>query len=109
MPDTAMTSTMPSETAMRRAVAERDARRDGEFVYAVVTTGVYCRPSCASRPARPENLRFFATPAAAAGAGVRAGAAGGAAAGELPGGRRARRGLFAGRDGAPAGPREAGC
>lgn len=62
---------MPSATAMRRAVAARDHGYDGLFVAAVVTTGVYCRPSCRSRPARPENLRFFATPALAQAAGFR--------------------------------------
>ena len=35
------------------AVAARDPRADGTFFYSVRTTGVYCRPSCASRPARP--------------------------------------------------------
>lgn len=54
-----------------RAVMERDARADGTFVYAVRTTGVYCRPSCAARSARPDNIRFFATPAAAERAGFR--------------------------------------
>jgi AraC family transcriptional regulator of adaptative response/methylated-DNA-[protein]-cysteine methyltransferase len=54
------------------AVRRRDARRDGVFVYAVRTTGIYCRPSCASRPARRENVRFFDTPEAAAAAGFRA-------------------------------------
>jgi AraC family transcriptional regulator, regulatory protein of adaptative response / methylated-DNA-[protein]-cysteine methyltransferase len=42
-------------------VLARDARSDGTFFYSVATTGVYCRPSCASRPARPENVRFHAT------------------------------------------------
>jgi AraC family transcriptional regulator of adaptative response/methylated-DNA-[protein]-cysteine methyltransferase len=42
-----------------RAVAERDAEADGAFVFAVRTTGVYCRPSCPSRRARPENIFFF--------------------------------------------------
>jgi len=46
-------TTMPPELAMRRAVSARDASFDGAFVYGVVTTGVYCRPSCASRPAKP--------------------------------------------------------
>lgn len=59
------------EAAMRRAVRERDSAADGRFYYAVVTTGVYCRPSCAARPARPENLRFYPTTAAAAAAGYR--------------------------------------
>ena len=56
---------------MRRAVAERDPAAEGAFVYAVRTTGVYCRPSCRSRPAKAQNLRFFASPAAAEQAGFR--------------------------------------
>jgi len=71
MTPTHMVPPMPSEAAMRRAVAARDARQDAAFVYAVATTGVYCRASCASRAARPENLRFFATPDAAEAAGFR--------------------------------------
>jgi AraC family transcriptional regulator, regulatory protein of adaptative response / methylated-DNA-[protein]-cysteine methyltransferase len=63
---------MPTESVMRRAVTARDAGFDGTFVYGVVTTGVYCRPSCASRPAKPNNLRFFPDPAAAERAGLRA-------------------------------------
>jgi AraC family transcriptional regulator of adaptative response/methylated-DNA-[protein]-cysteine methyltransferase len=43
------------------AVACRDAAADGSFYYAVETTGVYCRPSCAARLARPENVSFHAT------------------------------------------------
>lgn len=43
------------------AVIARDPRADGEFVYSVKTTGVYCRPSCPSRRARAENVRFHAT------------------------------------------------
>lgn len=48
-------------------------RRDpaAEFFYAVRTTGVFCRPSCKSRPARRENVSFFATPEAALAAGFR--------------------------------------
>jgi AraC family transcriptional regulator of adaptative response/methylated-DNA-[protein]-cysteine methyltransferase len=53
-------------------VRARDRAADGRFVYGVHTTGVYCRPSCASRPARPENVAFFETPDAAEGAGFRA-------------------------------------
>ena len=63
---------MIEEHEMREAVGRRDSAYDGRFVYAVVTTGVYCRPSCAARPARPENLRFFATGEAAGAAGYRA-------------------------------------
>jgi AraC family transcriptional regulator of adaptative response/methylated-DNA-[protein]-cysteine methyltransferase len=54
------------------AVRARDASADGTFVYSVKTTGVYCRPSCAARPARPENVAFHATNAAAERAGFRA-------------------------------------
>ena len=53
-------------------VVERNAAADGKFVYSVRTTGVYCRPSCAARPARPENVRFHVTPAAAEREGFRA-------------------------------------
>jgi AraC family transcriptional regulator of adaptative response/methylated-DNA-[protein]-cysteine methyltransferase len=53
------------------AVQARDARADGTFFYSVRTTGVYCRPSCGSRAARPENLAFHATAADAERAGFR--------------------------------------
>jgi len=53
------------------ALAARDGRADGRFVYAVRTTGVYCRPSCPSRAARPENVTFHATCAEAEAAGFR--------------------------------------
>jgi AraC family transcriptional regulator of adaptative response/methylated-DNA-[protein]-cysteine methyltransferase len=43
------------------AVFARDCRADGTFVYAVVTTGVYCRPSCGARRANPKNVRFHDT------------------------------------------------
>ena len=55
-----------------RAVVERDARDDGLFFYSVRSTGVYCRPSCAARLARRENVRLHATPEAAERAGFRA-------------------------------------
>ncbi len=42
-----------------QAIAARDAEADGAFVFAVRTTGVYCRPSCPSRRAKPENILFF--------------------------------------------------
>lgn len=42
-----------------QAVCERDARADGQFVFAVLTTGVCCRPSCRSRRALRENVRFY--------------------------------------------------
>jgi AraC family transcriptional regulator, regulatory protein of adaptative response / methylated-DNA-[protein]-cysteine methyltransferase len=43
------------------AVVRRDRRADGVFYYTVQTTGVYCRPSCAARLARRENVRFYST------------------------------------------------
>ena len=52
-------------------VLARDATADGEFFYSVKTTGVYCRPSCGARPARPENVAFHADGAAARAAGFR--------------------------------------
>jgi AraC family transcriptional regulator of adaptative response / DNA-3-methyladenine glycosylase II len=55
-----------------RAVRARDARFDGWFVTAVLTTRVYCRPSCPARTPYPQNVRFFATAAAAHHAGFRA-------------------------------------
>ncbi len=54
------------------AVVARDRAADGAFVYSVATTGVYCRPSCASRQARRENVRFHASCADAEAAGFRA-------------------------------------
>lgn len=43
------------------AIVARDVSADGRFWYSVRSTGVYCRPSCASRRARPENVQFHAT------------------------------------------------
>jgi AraC family transcriptional regulator of adaptative response/methylated-DNA-[protein]-cysteine methyltransferase len=54
------------------AVLARDAARDGEFVFAVSSTGVYCRPSCAARRPRRENVQFFLGPEQAERAGYRA-------------------------------------
>lgn len=53
------------------ALETRDARADGTFFYSVSTTGVYCRPSCASRAARPEHVAFHDTAADAERAGFR--------------------------------------
>lgn len=53
------------------AVLARDPAADGRFFYSVKTTRVYCRPSCASRTARPENVAFHATAVAAERAGFR--------------------------------------
>lgn len=54
------------------AVTGRDRRMDGVFLYAVRTTGVYCKPSCPSRRPLPENVVFFRTQEAAQHAGFRA-------------------------------------
>ena len=45
------------------AVVAHDPKADDKFFYSVKTTGVYCRPSCASRTARPENVEFHLTAA----------------------------------------------
>lgn len=61
----------PAEAAWQ-AVCARDAERDGSFVFAVATTGVYCRPSCPARRPLRRNVRFFALPREAEAAGFRA-------------------------------------
>jgi len=53
-------------------VMARDARQDGRFVFAVRTTGIYCRPSCPSRRPRRDSVEFFADPQQAERAGYRA-------------------------------------
>jgi len=55
-----------------RAVLEHERRADGNFVYAVSSTGIYCRPSCPSRRPLRSRVRFFETPLAAEAAGFRA-------------------------------------
>jgi len=62
---------MQSETQWRQVMA-RDARQDGRFVFAVRTTGIYCRPSCPSRRPRRDSVEFFADPQQAERAGYRA-------------------------------------
>jgi AraC family transcriptional regulator, regulatory protein of adaptative response / methylated-DNA-[protein]-cysteine methyltransferase len=54
-----------------RAVLARDARQDGRLIYAVSSTGIFCRPSCPSRRPRRSNVAFFAEPVAARAAGFR--------------------------------------
>jgi len=61
-----------SDSEALEAVRSRDRRYDGKFVFAVVTTGVFCRPSCKSRQANPENIRFYESTAQAKQAGFRA-------------------------------------
>jgi AraC family transcriptional regulator of adaptative response/methylated-DNA-[protein]-cysteine methyltransferase len=53
------------------AVLRRDRQADGKFVTGVLTTGIYCRPSCAARHPRRGNVRFFPSGAQAAEAGLR--------------------------------------
>lgn len=60
------------EETRYEAVSSRDARFDGEFFFAVETTGIYCRPSCPAVTPKRENVRFYPTAAAAQGNGFRA-------------------------------------
>ncbi|MFD7945775.1 bifunctional transcriptional activator/DNA repair enzyme AdaA, partial [Streptomyces sp. NPDC059744] len=60
------------ERTRYEAVSSRDARFDGEFFFAVETTGIYCRPSCPAVTPKRKNVRFFPTAAAAQGNGFRA-------------------------------------
>jgi AraC family transcriptional regulator of adaptative response/methylated-DNA-[protein]-cysteine methyltransferase len=62
---------MQSETQWQQVMA-RDARQDGRFVFAVRTTGIYCRPSCPSRRPRRDSVEFFPDPRQAEEAGYRA-------------------------------------
>jgi AraC family transcriptional regulator of adaptative response/methylated-DNA-[protein]-cysteine methyltransferase len=55
-----------------QAVIERDRAFDGRFVTGVLSTGIYCRPSCPARHPRRDNVRFFPDGAAARAAGLRA-------------------------------------
>jgi len=60
------------EERLWQSVLARDVEADGAFVYAVRTTGIYCRPTCPARRPRRENVAFFALPEAAEQAGFRA-------------------------------------
>jgi AraC family transcriptional regulator of adaptative response/methylated-DNA-[protein]-cysteine methyltransferase len=66
-----MSAATLNETEAWRAVQERDGSADGSLIYAVKTTGIFCRPSCASRRPARENVVLFADPAAAVEAGFR--------------------------------------
>jgi AraC family transcriptional regulator of adaptative response/methylated-DNA-[protein]-cysteine methyltransferase len=66
-------STQPQHDLARwHAVLDRDTRADGSFVYAVRSTGIFCRPSCPSRRPRRDRVEFFANGADAVRAGYRA-------------------------------------
>ncbi|MBC7883703.1 MAG: bifunctional DNA-binding transcriptional regulator/O6-methylguanine-DNA methyltransferase Ada [Anaerolineae bacterium] len=61
-----------STDALRwNALAQRDPRSEEAFLYGVKTTGIYCRPTCASRLPKPDNVRFFQSTAEAQEAGFR--------------------------------------
>src|SRR6201991_1276705 len=66
-----MKTAYSTESDRWAAVSGRDPQADGAFFYAVKTTGVFCRPSCASRQPRRKNVEFFATPDDARAAGYR--------------------------------------
>ena len=70
-----VTTTMPNvldSPELWNAVMKRDSSRDGSFVFAVRSTGIYCRPSCPARRPKPEQVSFFSLPEAAEQAGFRA-------------------------------------
>jgi AraC family transcriptional regulator of adaptative response / DNA-3-methyladenine glycosylase II len=58
-------SVLPPVEVCRRARESRDSRFDGRFFIAVLTTGIYCRPTCPARTPKEENIRYFPTAAAA--------------------------------------------
>jgi AraC family transcriptional regulator of adaptative response/methylated-DNA-[protein]-cysteine methyltransferase len=66
-----MVTNIDSDVVWQQVLA-RDKQADGQFVYAVQSTGIYCKPSCASRRPSRNNVRFFATCADAEAAGFRA-------------------------------------
>ncbi|WP_322031771.1 bifunctional DNA-binding transcriptional regulator/O6-methylguanine-DNA methyltransferase Ada [Paraburkholderia sp. J76] len=70
-PKAAPDSRWTNEAERWQAVTSRDASADGAFFYAVRTTGVFCRPSCASRQPRRENIEFFGRAEDARAAGYR--------------------------------------
>jgi len=69
--DRAQTEGMLNQEQCWKAVERRDRSRDGEFVYGVTSTGVYCRPSCPSRVALRKNVRFYGNPSEAERDGLR--------------------------------------
>ena len=73
-PSSTRASAVPSLFPGRQwqQVLQRDASADGQFFYAVKSTGIYCRPSCPSRRPARQNVRFFPTASAAEQAGFRA-------------------------------------
>ena len=73
MPNMAIMKHEPlNEATMYAGITRRDRSLEGQFVYAVLTTGVYCRPSCSARTPLRKNIRFFPSPDEAGQAGFRA-------------------------------------
>src|ERR1700720_4640565 len=62
---------LPDRAVCYRALQSRDARFDGLLFVGVTSTGIYCRPVCPARTAKPQNCRFFGSAAAAQEAGFR--------------------------------------
>lgn len=67
-----MTTPDLDDNARWRIALAKDRRFDGCFVTGVLSTGIYCRPSCPARPPKRENVKFFARPEDAEAAGLRA-------------------------------------
>src|SRR4029077_12919855 len=65
-------SVIEDEERCYRALDAKDARFDGWFFCGVTSTGIYCRPSCPARTPKRQNVSFYASAAAAQGAGFRA-------------------------------------
>ncbi|MGB9373070.1 MAG: AlkA N-terminal domain-containing protein [Jiangellales bacterium] len=72
MPSEVVADLLADPAVCYRAVSSRDGRWDGRLYLGVVSTGVYCRPSCPARTPKPQNCRYYASGAAAVAAGFRA-------------------------------------
>ena len=66
-----VTASQPVTDTQWQAILERDRNADGGFVYGVITTGIFCRPSCPARRPNVENVRIFPDGTAALQAGFR--------------------------------------
>lgn len=64
-------NTFTDDDARWQAIVKRDEEADGQFIFAVLTTGIFCRPSCRARHALRQNVRFYDDAIAAAAAGFR--------------------------------------
>jgi AraC family transcriptional regulator of adaptative response/methylated-DNA-[protein]-cysteine methyltransferase len=71
-PDQSRDADPGNDDARWRIALAKDRRFDGAFITGVHSTGIYCRPSCPARPPKRENVAFYATPADAEAAGLRA-------------------------------------